>query len=119
MAITGSGIAYADIDNIPEELITVEYDIDKKTGETKGFKKPAKKKWVVELDGKQFEVVSKVQKTLTNLWAINSERQGNEEDEEERYTIDFYSFLVVSIFSFVGIAKFSFHVFHPLHRNDS
>lgn len=90
MAITGSGIAYADIDNIPEELITVEYDIDKKTGETKGFKKPAKKKWVVELDGKQFEVVSKVQKTLTNLWAINSERQGNEEDEEERYTIDFY-----------------------------
>ena len=29
---------YSSIDSIPEELITVELDVDKKTGETKGFK---------------------------------------------------------------------------------
>ena len=47
MAITGSGIAYADIDNIPEDLINTEYDVDKKTGDTVGFKKPADRKSVV------------------------------------------------------------------------
>ena len=59
---------YSDIDNMPENLIKVEYDVDKKTGTVKGFKKPAKKKCVIEQNGHQFEVVSKAQRTLTTLW---------------------------------------------------
>ena len=90
METMGKGIAYTDIDNIPEDLIKVEYDIDKKTGETKGYKKPAKKKWVVEMDGKQFEVASKVQKTLTSLWKDNYEPYEDDEDEEEAYPSEYY-----------------------------
>ena len=59
---------YSNIDSIPEELITVELDVDKKTGETKGFKKPKNKKCTVEENGIQFEVVSKAQRTLTKIW---------------------------------------------------
>ena len=59
---------YLNIDSIPEELITVELDVDKKTGETKGYKKPKVKKCVVEENGIQFEVASKAQRTLTKIW---------------------------------------------------
>ncbi len=62
------GYGYSNIDSIPEELITVELDVDKKTGETKGYKKPKIKKCVVEENGIQFEVVSKAQRTLTKIW---------------------------------------------------
>lgn len=82
MSIIGSGFAYADIDSIPEELIKVEYEIDKKTGETIGFKKPKKKKWVVESEGKTFEVVSKVQKALNEIWSVRYEQLDDEDDED-------------------------------------
>ena len=72
--------SYSEIDTIPEELIKVELDIDKKTGEAKGYKKPAKKKWKIEHNGIEFEVASKLQKTLTNLWEL---RHGVDFDDDD------------------------------------
>ena len=77
---------YSDIDSMPEELVKVEKDIDKKTGAVKGFKKPAKKKCIVELNGIQFEVVSKVQRALTKLWLDNYETYDEEDGEIEEAT---------------------------------
>ena len=52
-----AGYGYSNIDNIPEELIKVELDVDKKTGDIKGYKKPKIKKCVVEENGIQFSFV--------------------------------------------------------------
>ena len=82
MSIVGSGFAYADIDSIPEELIKVEFEKDKKTGETIGFKKPSKKKWTVEHNGTTFEVASKVQTALKQIWFDWYETYDEEDDED-------------------------------------
>lgn len=74
--------SYSDIDNIPEELIKVEYEKDKKTGDTIGFKKPAKKKWAVEQNGTTFEVASKVQTALKQIWFDWYETYDEEDDED-------------------------------------
>ena len=90
MTIIGSGIAYADIDSIPEELINIEYDIDKSTGKAKGYKKPAKKKWTVEKNGIQFEVVPKVQRTLNGIWNNMHGLDEDDEDDEEYIPNKYY-----------------------------
>lgn len=93
MSIIGSGFAYTDIDNIPEELIKVEFEKDKKTGEAIGFKKPSKKKWVVEHNGAKFEVASKVQTVLKQIWFDRYETYDEEDDEdfgEEAFTAKYY-----------------------------
>lgn len=85
--------SYSDIDSIPEELIKVEFEKDKKTGDTVGFKKPAKKKWAVEHNGMKFEVASKVQKTLNAIWSDRYETYDEEDDENfdgEEYKEKYY-----------------------------
>lgn len=87
---------YADFDSIPEDLITVEYDIDKKTGTSKGYKKPAKKKWKINHNGIEFEVVSKLQKTLNSIWDDRHWMEDEDDDfededfEDEDYGTSYY-----------------------------
>lgn len=84
---------YSDIDNIPEELIKVEFEKDKKTGDTVGFKKPAKKKCAVEHNGTSFEVASKVQTALKQIWFDRYESYDEEDDEDfddEVYAAKYY-----------------------------
>lgn len=90
--MTSNGIRYSDIDNMSDELIKVELDVDKKTGEAKGYKKPKKKKWTVEHNGIQFDVASKLQKGLNNIWELRHPSFDDEDDDftEEDYVISHY-----------------------------
>ena len=84
---------YSDIGNIPEELIKVEFEKDKKTGDTVGFKKPAKKKWAVEHNGTNFEVALKVQTALKQIWFDRYEsydEEGDEDFDDEVYAAKYY-----------------------------
>ena len=91
--LTRKGNSYADIDSIPEERIKVEFEKDKKTGDTVGFKKPAKKKWAVEHNGTNFEVALKVQTALKQIWFDRYESYDEEDDEDfddEVYAAKYY-----------------------------
>ena len=59
---------YSNIDNISDDLLNSIYSIDRKTGETNGYKKPSQKSWTVEFKGKSFKVISKAQRTLNMIW---------------------------------------------------
>lgn len=90
--LTRTGNSYADIDNMPDELIEVELDVDKKTGTAKGYKKPAKKKWKIERNGIEFDVSSKLQKALNTIWEDRHPFVDDEEDDftEEDYRTSYY-----------------------------